>query len=458
MIWKALHIVRGFFCALFFIKCSKKNKIYAVKIQTYFTFVSILFNIIKLADMAEIAKEIIIGNRGKKVRSDCYVELTLTTSGGINIELKSKVESMFGNANRKLIKEILQFFDIENADIYVEEGGALPLVITARIEAAVKKLVDTDKEYLLDMIDENMNATAKDAHRISRLYLPGNKPSMMINAGIHKPNGIILDLEDAVAHDKKYEARFLVRNVLRGMNFYGAERMVRINQIPLGLDDLDYIVPHNPNLILVPKCESAEQIHQVNVRIESIQKQQGVQQDIWLMPIVESALGVVKAYEIASAADNVVAMAIGLEDYTADIGTRRTDEGTESFFARSQVVNACRAAGIQPIDSVFSDVSDMDALARNVQRSKSLGFDGMGCIHPRQIPVIHANFAPQEAEILKAKRIVDAFIKATEKGLGVVSLGTKMIDPPVVKRAENTLNLAISLGIVQADWHNDFEA
>jgi citrate lyase subunit beta/citryl-CoA lyase len=326
------------------------------------------------------------------------------------------------------------------------------------LEAAIKMLIETDKAFLFPVIEENTEVTQANDHRISRLYLPGNKPSMMINAGIHQPNGIILDLEDAVAHDKKYEARFLVRNVLRGMNFYGAERMVRINQIPAGLEDLDFIVPHNANLILVPKCESAAQIHQVNARIDEIKKANNLDYPIWLMPIVESALGIVKAYEIASAADNVVAMAIGLEDYTADLGTRRTDEGTESFYARSQVVNACRAAGIQPIDSVFSDVSDMEALALNVQKSKALGFDGMGCIHPRQIAVIHQNFAPQKVEIQKAQRIVDAFIQATAKGLGVVSLGTKMIDPPVVKRAVNTLNLAISLGMIPSDWHDTFEA
>ena len=408
--------------------------------------------------MADDKLKVIIGNRGKKVRSDCYVEMELLSEGGIELELKSKVESMFGNANRKLIKEVLSFFKIENAKVYVEEGGALPLVIAARLEAAIKMLIETDKAFLFPVIEENTEVTQANDHRISRLYLPGNKPSMMINAGIHQPNGIILDLEDAVAHDKKYEARFLVRNVLRGMNFYGAERMVRINQIPAGLEDLDFIVPHNTNLILVPKCESAAQIHQVNARIDEIKKANNLDYPIWLMPIVESALGIVKAYEIASAADNVVAMAIGLEDYTADLGTRRTDEGTESFYARSQVVNACRAAGIQPIDSVFSDVSDMEALALNVQKSKALGFDGMGCIHPRQIAVIHQNFAPQKVEIQKAQRIVDAFIQATAKGLGVVSLGTKMIDPPVVKRAENTLNLAISLGILPADWHDTFEA
>jgi len=172
------------------------------------------------------------------------------------------------------------------------------------------------------------------------------------------------------------------------------------------------------------------------------------------MPIIESALGVVKAFEIASASDNVSSVAIGLEDYTADIGTLRTDEGTESFYARSTVVNACRAAGIQPIDSVFSDVSDMEALARNVLRSKSLGFDGMGCIHPRQIPVIHKNFAPEQKEIIKAQKIYTAFVEAKKKGLGVVSLGTKMIDAPVVKRAENTLNTAIDLGIIAKNWYD----
>ncbi len=394
----------------------------------------------------------IIGNEGKKVRSDCHIEMILKEEGGINLNLKSKVDIMFGKSNRKLIQDILDFYEIANAEINIIDKGALPLVIAARLEAAIRLLTKSDKEFLLPTIEVNKEITAKDNMRFSRLYLPGNSPSMMLNAGIHNPNGIILDLEDAVAHDKKYEARFMVRNALRGINFYGAERMVRINQIPLGLDDLDFVIPHNVNLLLVPKCESAEQIHQVNERIDAIKAKHNITNDIWLMPIIESALGVVKAFEIASAADNVSSVAIGLEDYTADLGTLRTDEGAESFYARSAVVNACRAAGVQPIDSVFSDVSDMEALARNVKRSKSLGFDGMGCIHPRQIPVIHQNFAPEQKEIIKAQKIYTAFMEAKMKGLGVVSLGTKMIDAPVVKRAENTLNTAIDLGIIAKDW------
>jgi len=396
------------------------------------------------------------GNKGDRVRSDCFVAIELTDKGGLEIDLQSKVMVTFGKAIEKLAIDILNFYEIKNAKVQIADTGALPFVLEARIEAAIKQLIKTDKEYLLELIPENQYQTEKDIFRFSRLYLPGNTPSLMINAGIHKPNGIILDLEDAVAPDKKFEASFVVRNALRQVNYYGAERMVRINQVPQGLDDLEFLVPHNVNLILVPKCESKEQINAVNKRIEAIKKEKGIKGNIWLMPIIESALGVIKAYEIASAAENIVAIAIGLEDYTADLGTQRTKEGSESFFARSMVVNAARAAGVQPIDSVFSDISDMEALKQNVLTSKSLGFDGMGCIHPRQIEVIHRNFAPQETEIEKAKKIVNAFIIATEKGLGVVSLGSKMIDPPVVKRAQKSVNLAISLGILNENWREEY--
>ena len=396
------------------------------------------------------------GNLGKKVRSDCFVTLELKNSGGISIDQKSKVQVLFGEANVKLCNDIFKFFGIENADLKLEDRGAIPLVIAARLEAAIKELIDTDKEYHLDFIEENKYNSEKEQFRFSRLYLPGNSPSMMLNAGIHDPNGIILDLEDSVAFNKKKEAQLLVRNALRGINFYGAERMVRINQFPKGLEDLKYLVPHNVHMLLVPKCEGAEQITQLEEKIEEIKKQYNIERPVLLMPIIESALGVEKAFEIAMASENVVAMAIGLEDYTADLGTRRTNEAVESFYARTRMVNACKAAGIQAIDSVFSDVGDMEALRENVKVSKGLGFEGMGCIHPRQIKVIHESFAPETAEIEKAKKIVNAFIDATEKGLGVVSLGTKMIDPPVVKRAEKTIDLAINLDLLSKNWREEF--
>jgi citrate lyase subunit beta/citryl-CoA lyase len=218
--------------------------------------------------------------------------------------------------------------------------------------------------------------------------------------------------------------------------------MVRINQGERGLKDLDAVIPHHANLILLPKCESAEQLLEVDKRILDLRDEYKIEHEVWIMPIIESALGVINAYDIASASQNVVALAIGLEDYTADLGVARTPEGKESFFARSMLVNAAKAAGIQAIDSVFSDVSDMDALKENVLASKALGFDGMGCIHPRQIKVIHEAFAPSEEEIEKARKIVEAFKEAEAKGLGVVAVGSKMIDPPVVKRALRIMELA----------------
>ena len=387
------------------------------------------------------------GNKGKRIRSDCFVRLEIRKSGGIAIQLNSKVERLFGNQIRQQVMEVLDALKVKHAAIELEDMGALPFVIGARIEAAVKQLLPISESWLPPMIPQNLNETKKDQFRFSRLYLPGNTPGMMLNAGIHQPNGIILDLEDSVAPNKKDEARLLVRNALRQVNFYGAERMVRINQLPAGLEDLDEIVPHHVQLILIPKCEHGTQVKEVEERVNFLLKEAKQERDIFFMPIIESCLGVEHSFEIAKSSDQVVALAIGLEDYTADLGVKRSFQGDESLYARTRLVNACKAAGIQPIDSVFSDVADMEGLRENVNRSRALGFEGMGCIHPRQVPVIHAGYCPDEEEVSIAEKIIDAFKEAESKGLGVISLGTKMIDPPVVKRAHQTMVLAYRFGL-----------
>ncbi len=318
---------------------------------------------------------------------------------------------------------------------------------------AVKKLMpETITEYLLPFNKKNQYKSSKDKLRRSRLYLPGNEPKFFINAGLHSPDGIILDLEDSVAPSEKEAAQLIVRNALRSVDFYGAERMVRINQLPKGCGDLKYIVPHNVHVILIPKCESADQVIQIEKEVARLKKEHNVKNEIYFMPIIESALGVIKAYEIASASKYNCALAIGLEDYTADLGTQRTNEGRESIFARQMLVNAAKAADIQAIDTVFSDVGDMEGLRQSVIEAKSLGFEGKGCIHPRQIQVVHEAFAPTQEEIEKAKKIVLAFEEAERKGLGVVSLGSKMIDPPVVKRAQRTIDLAILNNLLNEKW------
>lgn len=393
------------------------------------------------------------GKRGDQVRSDCYLKLELKRSGGIKIEVISKVESMYGDSIKAQLTEMCKFFNINNAEIYIEDAGALPFTIAARFELAVKKLLpELDKEFLLPMNPNNYTSTTKDRLRRSRLYLPGNEPKFFINAGLHSPDGIILDLEDSVAPAEKDAARLLVRNALRSVDFYSAERMVRINQIPMGLNDLKHIVPHFVNVILIPKCESSEQVVEVEQEVNRIKRLHKLSNEIYFMPILESALGIIKAYEIAAASRHNCALAIGLEDYTADIGTQRTNEGRESFFARSMLINAARAAGIQAIDTVFSDIADMEGLRQSVLEAKALGFEGKGCIHPRQVKVVHDAFAPSADEIEKAKKIVLAFEEAERKGLGVVALGSKMIDPPVVKRAQKTIDLAILNNIIPKNW------
>jgi citrate lyase subunit beta/citryl-CoA lyase len=400
----------------------------------------------------------ITGNKGPKVRSDCEISLELTSGGGIVIELVSKVKALYGESIESLVALVLQFFGIQNALIKMDDSGALPFVISARLEAAIKQVIDTDLEYLPDLITENCYQTRRDKFRFARLYLPGNTPGLMLNAGLHSAEGIILDLEDSVAPEKKDEARILVRNALRSVNFFGAERMVRINQGQRGIEDLGFVIPHQVNLILIPKCESAGYVRKVEDEIDKLKKRHNLNNSIFLMPVIESALGVENSFEIAKSSENVVALALGLEDYTADLGVPRSIEGMESFYARTRLVVAARAAGIQPIDSVFSDVGDMDGLRQNVKVSRSLGFEGMGCIHPRQIQVIRQGFSPDAAEIEKSVKIVIAFERARQKGLGVVALGTKMIDAPVVVRAQKTIDLAVRLGKLSADWLVDASA
>ncbi len=391
------------------------------------------------------------GNSGPKIRSDCRISLELTASGGMEINLSSKVISMYGNSIRQLVEDMLDYFGIKNVRVNLDDKGALPFVLMARLEAAVKQLVKTERVFLPEEKNNHQEPSSPDRFRFTRLYLPGNSPALMLNAGIHQPDGLILDLEDSVAQDKKYEARYLVRNALRSLDFMGAEKMVRINQLPGGLKDLEHIVPYGVDLILIPKCEGPEQVLAVEKEIKRIRKDAR----ILLMPIIESALGIERAFDVAVASQDVVAMTIGLEDYTADLGVKRTPGAKESFYARSRLVNACKAAGIQAIDSVFSDVADMDGLKNAVQASRSLGFDGMGCIHPRQIKYIKEGFLPDKDEMEKAKKIIMAYEDAQKSGLGVVSLGTKMIDAPVVKRAERIIKLALGQGLLPKDWRNE---
>ena len=388
------------------------------------------------------------GHWGKDIRSDVHVWVEPRERGGIDIVIESRVKAYYGDSIRAQAEQALSQFGVKHAQMVIHDEGALPFVISARLETALKRAGLGDDQRVLPDKVSLPEVSHRGRLRRSRLYLPGSEPKYFINAALHGPDAIILDLEDSVHPAEKDAARILVRNALRAVDFAACERMVRINQLPLGLEDLEEVVPESPDVILIPKAERPDQVIEVTQRVEKIKGKHKLTRDLWLMPILESALGIENAYKIASASSLVIALTIGLEDYTADLGVVKTAIGTESLYARQRLVTCARAAGVQAIDSVFGDVADMDGLRIWGLNSRALGFEGMGCIHPLQIPVIHQAFAPSTTEIEKAARIVAAFEDAQKKGLSVVSLGSKMIDPPVVQRAVKLVARARAMDLI----------
>jgi citrate lyase subunit beta/citryl-CoA lyase len=397
------------------------------------------------------------GAQGEAVRSDCHIEIDWKPDGKREIVIESKVAAMYGVSLRTLLNSLSSHFGVLHAKIRLEDKGAVPYVVAARFETAVQRRGDEAEEYLFPC-KHKRQSSPKDRSRRTRLYLPGNEPKFFLNAALHGPDCIILDLEDSVSPEEKDAARILVRNALCAADFKQSEVSVRINQGPLGMEDLKMVAAHDVQVIYIPKVESSQQVRDVEAALHESEKKTGRKFRTLIVPIVESALGVVRAFEIASSSDRVCALAIGLEDYTADIGVPRTFAGRESLFARSAVVNAAKAAGVQALDSVFSDVTAMEELARSTAESRSLGFDGRGCIHPRQIRVIHEAFLPSEEEVRKAADIVVAYDLARKNGKGVVALGSKMIDPPVVKRAQQIVQVAIARGTLAKQWRRTYTA
>lgn len=375
------------------------------------------------------------GMRGPDVRSDCWVEVA--DGGPPELRMTSKVEALYGDSIRALVRSTLEALGAGDLSVTLEDAGALPYTLMARVEAAVRRLrTGTAAEALPEINPAAQHPSPRQRLRRSRLYLPGNTPKFFINAGLHQPDAVILDLEDSVPPAEKDAARVLVRNALRAVAFDGAEKMVRVNALPTGLDDVRALAPHGVHTFLLPKVESADEVVAVARLLDELR-----QPDVYLVPIIESARGAFNALPIASASARVVALAIGLEDYTADLGAQRTPEGRESAWALGQIVNAARAAGAQPLASVFGDVDDLDGMRLFAAQARALGFEGVGCLHPRQVRAAHDGFRPRPEEVAQARRIVAAFEEARASNLGVVAVDGKMVDAPVAERARRTLRL-----------------
>jgi citrate lyase subunit beta/citryl-CoA lyase len=388
------------------------------------------------------------GREGKK--GDLAVRFTGKDTGGIDIAVESSAGNMFGRLIEKTAKETLKTLGIENCHLEIDDTGAFDYVIMARIEAAARRSVKIEGPGCIPERKVDYGPPRRKRLRRTRLYMPGNNPDLMRNGGLFGADCVILDLEDSVSPGEKDAARVLVRNTLLSIDYFDCERIVRINSLSTGYgeDDLAMVVPYGVDTIHVPKCESAADVEEVERVIADLEKKHSLGYEVLIMPLIETAKGILNACEIGSASDRVVGLCFGAEDFTADIGVERTKEGAESLTARSMLVLGAKAAGVQAIDTVFSDVQDTEGLIASTKEAMALGFEGKGVIHPAQIKPIHSVFSPSPERIEYAKKVVAAIEKAKSEGSGVASLGSKMIDAPIETRARKILSLAEALGLL----------
>ena len=286
--------------------------------------------------------------------------------------------------------------------------------------------------------------------RRSMLFLPGNNPNMLINGNCLGADAVIFDLEDAVSPAEKDAARILVRNTMRYMDFRSCEIIVRINSIdtPYWKWDMDTIVPYKPSMLLLPKTGTASDVLEADAYLTQLEEKLGFEQNtVGLMALIETAMGVENAFAIATASKRVRALFLGAEDLTADLQCKRTKEGREIEYARTRLVVAARAAGIAVYDTPFTDVNDDEGIWTDARYAKALGFNGKASISPRHVEAINSVFSPTMKEIEYAYEVMDAIELAKKQGKGAIALHGKMIDAPIVARAQQTIASAEALGI-----------
>lgn len=284
--------------------------------------------------------------------------------------------------------------------------------------------------------------------RRTMLFMPGNNAGMLLNADALGADSVILDLEDAVSPTEKDAARILVRNALKYLDYRDCEVIIRINSIDTDFwkKDLDEIIPFRPDFIMPPKINSKEDIEIVASYMEEVEKRHDIKEATPIIALIETALGVENAYEIARSSDRVIGIFLGAEDLTADLRCERTKEGAEILYARGRMVMAARAANIAVYDTPFTDVNDDEGLIKDSEFAKSLGFSGKAAISPRHVMAINEVFSPSLEEIEYAREVMDTIREAEEQGKGAVSLRGKMIDAPIVERARQTLEMAEAIG------------
>ncbi|MCI9678030.1 MAG: CoA ester lyase [Oscillospiraceae bacterium] len=290
--------------------------------------------------------------------------------------------------------------------------------------------------------------------RRSMLFLPANSPNMVVNGGVLGADSLIFDLEDAVSPDEKDAARDLLRSALEALDFGRCERVVRINGLdtPYWRLDLEAVIPMGPELIMLPKTGGGEDIRQLDRALTELESAHGLTPGrTGIIALLETAAGVENAFAAASASPRVKALFLGAEDLTADLRCQRTREGAEILYARSRLVCAARAAGVEVYDTPFTDVNDLEGLERDAAFAKGLGFTGKACISPAHVSTVNQMFSPSRKEIDYAREVFEAVERGRRQGKGAVSLRGKMIDAPIVARARLVLEAAAELGGEEAD-------
>lgn len=290
--------------------------------------------------------------------------------------------------------------------------------------------------------------------RRTMMFVPGNNPAMIKDAGIYGADSIMFDLEDSVSMLEKDAARMLVMTAIQTVDYNDTELVVRVNELAseFGRADIFAMVYAGIDVIRLPKTETVQDILAVEHTIEEAEryfnKQMGKTQ---MMAAIEGPEGVLNAPAIALSSDRLIGIAIGAEDYVTNMKTQRYPDGNELFFARSMIVHAARAAGISAFDTVYSDVENEEGLSNEVKLIHQLGFDGKSVINPRQIPVVNSIYQPRIKEIQHAMNVISAIEEAKQKGAGVISLNGKMIDKPVVARAERVMMLAKASNLIDEE-------
>ena len=425
-------------------------------------------------------------------KSDCLVKYQATAEP-LSIEVHSSVQSLFGNAIRTCAMQMLEEFKVTTGALLVDDDGALDLVIRARIEAVLRSAGYLSQKRLfvdassgiswqtgVSTIESEKNASRAEnsasldggierpvcslVKQQARLYMPGDQPHFAINADFYGADILIFDLEDSVPLARKFEARILVRRFLENsFLFRKSERAVRINPLSTeeSVHDIAEIVPAMPDIILLPKCESAMDVERLDTLLTANEEEYGlVPGSIRIMPIIESAKGVLAAYEIARASQRNSALCFGYEDFSRDIQSKPDivkvahvqDDGSQkvniqlnpvsyidSLLARQIIILASRAADIEPLDSSYSDIENTKGLLNSCYEARALGFTGKSVIHPTQIPYVKKAFLPSDEEVQQAKAVIAAYEESLKAGKGAVAIDGQMIDIPVVEKARRII-------------------